>query len=93
MPARKTLECDLKTEVNFVPRGRTLSCDLKTEVDFSCRTERTLERDLKTEVDFPLPCRANFKMRLKKSTLDCHAERTLHVTTVVDFMPCRVDLR
>jgi hypothetical protein len=32
-------------------------------------------------------------MRLKKSTLDCRAERTLDATTVVDFVPRGVDLR
>jgi hypothetical protein len=58
MPKERNLECDLKTEVDFVPHGadfemqhkndfscrtgRTLRCDLKIEVDFSCRTKRTL---------------------------------------------------
>jgi hypothetical protein len=48
---------------------------------------------LKTEVDFKLPLRADFEMRLKKSTLDCRAKRTLDATTVVDFVPRGVDLR
>jgi hypothetical protein len=35
MPAERTFEYDLKTEVNFMmPAKRTLECDLKTEVDF-----------------------------------------------------------
>jgi hypothetical protein len=35
MPTERTLECDLKTEVDFVmPAKQTLECDLKTEVDF-----------------------------------------------------------
>jgi hypothetical protein len=34
MPADRTLECDLKTEVDFVPRGADFEMRLKTEVDF-----------------------------------------------------------
>jgi hypothetical protein len=67
MPAVRTLECDLKTEVDFVP--------------------------LKTEVDFRMPRGADFELRLRKSTLDCHVKRTLDATAVVDFVPCGVDLR
>jgi hypothetical protein len=33
MPTERTLECDLKTEVDFVRAERTLKCDLKTKVD------------------------------------------------------------
>jgi hypothetical protein len=54
--------------------------------------ERTLKSDLKTEVDFVLRG-ADIEMRLWKSTLDCHVKPTLHATTVVDFVPCGVDLR
>jgi hypothetical protein len=53
MPAERTLECDLKTEVDFVPR----------EADFEMRLENRsrlcdaawsglLSCDLETEVDF-----------------------------------------
>jgi hypothetical protein len=42
MPSKWTLECDLKTEVDFVSRGADFEmpcradfrCNLKTEVDF-----------------------------------------------------------
>jgi hypothetical protein len=34
MPAVRTLECDLKTEVDFVPRGADFEMRLETEVDF-----------------------------------------------------------
>jgi hypothetical protein len=51
MPAERTLECDLKVEVDFSCRtGRTLRCDLKTKVDFSCRAKWTL--DATTVVNF-----------------------------------------
>jgi hypothetical protein len=34
-----------------------------------------------------MPRGANFELRLKKSTLDCHVKRTLDATTVVNFVP------
>jgi hypothetical protein len=74
MPTERTLECDLKTEVDFVRAERTLKCDLKTKVDL-------------------VPRGADFEMRLWKLTLDCHVKRTLHATTIVDFVPRWVDLR
>jgi hypothetical protein len=77
MPAERTLECDLKTEVDYSCRTElTLRCYMKTEVDFSCRAGKTCICDLKP-----------------KSTLDFHVERTLEATTVVNFVPRGVDLR
>jgi hypothetical protein len=84
----------LENEVDFSCRAeRTLRCDLKTEVNFIFHTERTLICDLKTEVDFRMPREVDFEVRLKKSTLDCHVERSLDATTSVDFVPRGVDLR
>jgi hypothetical protein len=37
MPAVRTLECDLKTEVDFVPRRADFEMRLVTEVDFMPR--------------------------------------------------------
>jgi hypothetical protein len=34
MPAERTLECDLKTEVDFEPRGADFEMRLENEVDF-----------------------------------------------------------
>jgi hypothetical protein len=34
MPAERTLECDLKAEVDFVPRGADFEMRLKIEFDF-----------------------------------------------------------
>jgi hypothetical protein len=49
MPAERTLECDLKTEVDFVPRGADFEMRLwKSTLD--CHVKRTLRAT--TVVDF-----------------------------------------
>jgi hypothetical protein len=40
-----------------------------------------------------MPSGADFELRLKKSTLDCHVKRTLDAIAVVNFLPRGVDLR
>jgi hypothetical protein len=49
MSAVWTLECDLKTEVNFVPRGADFELRLKKST-LDCRVKRTL--DATAVVDF-----------------------------------------
>jgi hypothetical protein len=50
MPAVRTLECDLKTEVSFVmPRGADFELRLKKST-LDCRVKRTL--DVTAVVDF-----------------------------------------
>jgi hypothetical protein len=49
MPAERTLECDLKTEVDFVLRGANFEMRLEKST-LDCRVERTL--DATTLVDF-----------------------------------------
>jgi hypothetical protein len=67
MPVEQTLECDLKTEVDFSCRTvRTLECDLKTEVNFVPRRvdfEMRLEKstlDCRVERTLDVTTFANF---------------------------------
>jgi hypothetical protein len=65
MPAERTLECDLKTLVDFVPRGADFEMRLKNRSQLcDVAWSGLLSRDLKTEVDFRLPRKADFDMRL-----------------------------
>jgi hypothetical protein len=61
MPAVRTLECDLKTEVDFVPRGADFQMRLENRSQLCAARSGLLRCDMKTEVDFS--CRA-------KQTLD-----------------------
>jgi hypothetical protein len=63
MPTVRTLECDLKTEVDLCRAERTLRCDLKTEVDFRMPRGADFELRLKKSI---LDCRV-------KRTLDATA--------------------
>jgi hypothetical protein len=47
MPAERTLECDLKTEVDFVPRGADFEMRLETEVNF--RMPRGADFDMRLQ--------------------------------------------
>jgi hypothetical protein len=59
MPAVRNLECDLKTEVDFVPRGADFELRLKKST-LDCRVKRTL--DATAVVDF-VPCGADLRCK------------------------------
>jgi hypothetical protein len=64
MPAVRTLECDLKTEVNFVmPRGADFELRLKKST-LDCRVKRTL--DVTALVDF-VPRRVDLRCKKRKA--------------------------
>jgi hypothetical protein len=74
MLVERTLDCDLKTEVDFVPRGADIICDLKTEVDFSCRAERTyatLEVDFRLSHGADIRCDYNSQLCVRWVDLRC----------------------
>jgi hypothetical protein len=74
MSAERTLDCDLKTEVDFVPRGADFRCDLKTEVDFSCRAQRTyatLEVDFRLSHGADIRCDYNSRLCARWVDLRC----------------------
>jgi hypothetical protein len=59
MPAVRNLECDLKTEVDFVPRGADFELRLKKST-LDCRVKRTL--DATAVVDF-VSCGADLRCK------------------------------
>jgi hypothetical protein len=65
-------------------------CNLKTEVDFVLRGA-DFEMRLENRSRLKLSRKADFDMRLWKSTLDCSVKRTLDATTVVDSAPHGLD--
>jgi hypothetical protein len=78
MPTVRTLECDLKTEVDFVPRGADFEMRLENRSRLCAAQSRLLRCDLKSEVE--LSCRA-------ERTLECDLK------IEVDFVPRGADLR
>jgi hypothetical protein len=65
MSAEQTVECDLKTEVDFVPRGANFEMRLENRSDFSCRAKWTLTCDFGSRL---CATRGGFKMQKMKST-------------------------
>jgi hypothetical protein len=59
MPAERTLECDLKTEVDFVPLGADFERRLENRSRL-CAAQSGLWNATE-EVEFRLPCETDFR--------------------------------
>jgi hypothetical protein len=93
MRAERTLECDLKTEVDFVPRGADFEMRLENRSRLCAAWSGLGNATLETEVDFRMPRGADFELRLKKSTLDCHVKGTFRCDCSSRFCATRGGLK
>jgi hypothetical protein len=65
MPAEQSLECDLKTEVNFVSRGADFEIRLENRSRLLLPRGTDFEMQLENQSRLLLPCEADFDMRLQ----------------------------